>query len=75
MKFRKTVGGIYGYGDFDRIELTGSDDSDWLTLVMHVGYSEDKVAIIIRGDEAVRDFHYALGRYVTLLDERRKSPH
>lgn len=63
--FSKTIG-----GDFDRIDLSalGDPGNEWLKLTMHVGrYGDETVVLTLRGDEAVRDLHYALGRYIAQL--------
>lgn len=58
--FHKTV------GSFDRIELSasGRDGSEWLDLTIHVGLDAERISMTFRSDEAVRDLHYALGRYL-----------
>lgn len=63
--FRKSIG-----GDFDRIDLDagGHDGSDWLHLVMRVGSDVERVQMTLRSDEAVRDLHYALGRYLAHIE-------
>ena len=66
--WKKTVG-----GDFDRIDLTNVAGSDWLTLEMRVGNDVERVRMTLRGDEAVRDLHYALGRYIAALDAESEA--
>ena len=61
----KTIG-----GDFDRIDVSSDRLSDWLEIEMRVGYDVSRVKMTLRSTEAVRDLHYALGRY---LAERDKS--
>jgi hypothetical protein len=60
----KTIG-----GDFDRIELSAHDCLGWLNIEMHVGHDADRVCMVIRSTEAVRDLHYALGRYLAEVDK------
>jgi hypothetical protein len=67
--FTKSIG-----GDFDRIDLSAISGSDWLTLEMRVGYDAERIRMTLRGDEAVRDLHYALGRYIAGLDDQREHP-
>lgn len=67
--FTKSVG-----GDFDRIDLSSTNDGHWLTIEMRVGYDVERIRMELRSDEAVRDLHYALGRYLAHLDEAAKSP-
>lgn len=54
--------------DFDRLELRAYRDSHWLTLEMKIGCTENRAKIVIRNHEQVRDLHYALGRYIALMD-------
>lgn len=61
--FHKTIG-----GDFDRIDLDCAGGFDWLTMEMRVGHDAERIRMILRSDEAVRDLHYALGRYIASLD-------
>ncbi|MEN3145702.1 hypothetical protein ABCW43_00145 [Neorhizobium sp. IRAMC:178] len=58
----KTIG-----GDFDRIVLTGQDGQ--LTLEMRVGYDVERVQVSLRSEEAVRDLHFALGRYLAHIGQ------
>ncbi len=62
--FIKSIG-----GDFDRIDLSaiGGDGSEWLDITMRVGFDVERVTITLRSDEAVRDLHYALSRYIAQL--------
>lgn len=62
MMFDKTV-----CGDFDQIRIKGDQDSDWLTLTMRVGYTDQEVRMVLRSEEAVRNLHYGLGRYLAKL--------
>lgn len=55
-------------GDFDRIELKAGGYDDWLTLTMKVGANVEEVSMTFRSDEAVRDLHYAVGRYLAHID-------
>jgi hypothetical protein len=64
----KTVG-----GDFDRIDLSSVRGSDWLKLEMRVGSDVERIVMELRSDEAVRDLHYALGRYLAHLDDQREQ--
>jgi hypothetical protein len=58
----KTIG-----GDFDRIELTAQDG--WLSLEMRVGFDIERIKVTLRNEEAVRDLHFALGRYLAQIDK------
>lgn len=52
-------------GTFDRIEVKSiGDSSEWVDIVMHVGNDVQTVTMTLRSDEAVRDLHYAIGRYL-----------
>lgn len=62
--FRKSIG-----GDFDRIDLEAYSGTDWLNITMRVGYDVDRVTITLRSHEAIRDLHYALGRYLALAEK------
>ena len=64
MTWSKTVG-----GDFDRIDLSANTDSEWLTIEMRVGHDVERVCMTLRSPEAVRDLHYALGRYLAEVDK------
>jgi len=57
-------------GDFDRIDIEASQKSEWLTLTMRVGNDVDRVMMTIRSTEAVRDLHYAIGRYLETIKEK-----
>lgn len=60
--FRKSI------GTFDRIEVNASgDSSEWVHLIMHVGNGAETVTMTFRSDEAVRDLHYVIGRYLNQL--------
>jgi hypothetical protein len=61
--FSKTI-----CGDFDRIELSAMQGSDWFHIEMHVGHDVETVRMTLRSYEAVRDLHYALGRYIALSE-------
>jgi hypothetical protein len=67
MQFNKTVG-----GDFDRIDISAGGSDEWLTIEMRVGWDVERVRMVLRSTEAVRDLHYALGRYLDTLDKRTK---
>lgn len=54
-------------GEFDRIEIRSHGNNDWLDIIMHVGHDVETVKMTLRSDEAVRDLHYALGRYLAQL--------
>lgn len=58
--FHKTM------GSFDRIELNheAHPGSEWLDITMHVGLDAKRITMTLRSDEAVRDLHYALSRYL-----------
>lgn len=60
--FHKTIS-----PDFDRIDIITSGESEWLTIEMRVGNDVERVRMQLRSDEAVRDLHYALGRYLAHL--------
>jgi hypothetical protein len=60
--FRKSLG-----GDFDRIDVWSLPGSDWLEIEMRVGLDVERVRLTLRSEEAVRDLHYALGRYLATL--------
>jgi hypothetical protein len=62
--FKKTI-----YPDFDRVEITARQGSDWLSIEMHVGCGDERIKMNLRSLEAAADLHYALGRYL----EWRKS--
>lgn len=66
-QFSKTI--CPGY---DEIELSSFRDSDWLTITMRVGNDTHDVVMTIRSNESVRDFHYALGRYVAVMEEEER---
>lgn len=53
---------------FDQIDLQSLENSEWLTITMRVGGDVERVTITIRSDEAVRDLHYALGRYLAHIE-------
>lgn len=56
-------------GDFDRIDLSASGgESDWFHVEMRVGHDVRRIRITLRSDEAVRDLHYALGRYIAHME-------
>lgn len=57
--------------DFDRIDVQASSNTDWLTITMDVGLGVGHAEIIIRNHESVRDLHYALGRYIELLEKNQ----
>jgi hypothetical protein len=60
------------FGKFDRIEVEAAGGgSDWLDIVMHVGHDVSTVRITLRSEEAVRDLHYTLGRYLAELERTR----
>lgn len=63
--FQKSVG-----GDFDRIDIESYSDDDWLRITMRVGHDVERVAITLRSTEAVRDLHYALGRYLEHMEAK-----
>lgn len=64
--FSKTIG-----GNFDRIELSAlGGGSDWFEIEMHVGHDVETVRMTLRSYEAVRDLHYALGRYIDLSEAK-----
>jgi len=56
-------------GNFDRIDITANHYDDWLHIKMDVGGG---VHMTLRSTEAVRDLHYALGRYLDCLDKAQK---
>jgi hypothetical protein len=58
-------------GDFDRIDLKASHASDWLNITMHVGHDVQRITMTLRSEEAVRDLHHGLTRYLELLDRER----
>lgn len=64
MQFEKTV-----CGDFDQITIKGSQNMDWMSLTMKVGYTDHLVTMTLRSEEAVRDLHYGLTRYLAKCDE------
>lgn len=66
ISFHKAVG-----GDFDRIDVSSNAGSDWLTLEMRVGHDVERVMMTLRSTEAVYDLHYALGRYLTKVEEHK----
>ena len=61
----KTIG-----GDFDRIDLSSGMNSDWLKIEMRIGFDVQRVSMTLRSDEAVRDLHYALGRYLANIGDK-----
>lgn len=65
-QFRKSFG-----GDFDRVDVTSSHDSDWVNIEMRVGYNVSATKIQLRSTDAVRDLHYALGCYLAKVDKER----
>lgn len=54
-------------GDFDRIELNAIGGDSWVTLTMHVGDGAKTIEMTFRSDEAVRDLHYIITRYLEWL--------
>jgi hypothetical protein len=58
-------------GDFDRIDLStnGGHPNSWLEIEMRVGNDVERRSITLRSDEAVRDLHYALGRYIAHMEK------
>lgn len=58
-------------GEFDRItvDALGEPGSEWLTITMRVGYTNTDITMQLRSTEAVRDLHYALGRYLDHLEK------
>jgi hypothetical protein len=66
ISFHKAVG-----GDFDRIDISSNAGSDWVTLEMRVGHDVERIRMTLRDTEAVYDLHYALGRYLTRLEEHK----
>lgn len=66
-QFGKTIG-----GDFDRIDISGGGSDEWLTIEMRMGLDVKRVQLVLRSTEAVRDLHYALGRYLDTLDKHSK---
>jgi len=66
ISFHKAVG-----GDFDRIDISSNAGSDHLTLEMRVGNDVERIRMTLRDTEAVYDLHYALGRYLTRLEEHK----
>lgn len=64
--FHKAIG-----GDFDRIDIgtSGGHADSWLVIEMRVGNDVERRSITLRTDEAVRDLHYALGRYIAHMEK------
>lgn len=58
-------------GDFDRLTVTSLEGSDWLSIDRVVGFTPEHETVTLRSTEAVRDLYYALGRYLTLVDEAK----
>lgn len=67
VKFHKSL------GDFDRIEIDSTGESEWVTLTMHVGNAVEDVRMEFRSTEAVRDLHYGIGAYLAELDRKRST--
>ena len=59
-------------GDFDRIDLV-SHKYNYFQIEMRVGHDVERVRMQLRSEEAIRDLHYALGRYLTCLGEEKRK--
>lgn len=49
-------------GHIDSIDVY--ENGGWLHITQHVGRDVDSVRMILRSEEAIRDLHYALSRYL-----------
>ncbi len=67
LDFKKTIS-----PDFDRIDVSTRFGSEAMDIQMQVGNTSERVKITIRSEESIRDLHYALSRYLILLDESKQ---
>jgi len=64
--FRKVI------GEFDRITIASSYNSEWLDIQIEIGNGQVVVnRICLRSDDAVGDLYYALGCYLKHIKENK----
>lgn len=56
---------------FDEVRISSHRSSEWVDFEIRVGKDVERVRFTLRSTEALRDLHYALGRYLHEIDLER----